>query len=100
VQNLRSISLTAPRQFYAILTSPPWNGITYEAPPEDLLLKYWELGLPEEDGIIGAFAEWVGAKYLVSQNRHFLERLEADAFVVVDAGGFSKILAQGAESNE
>jgi hypothetical protein len=57
VQNLRNISLTAPRRFYAILASSPWNGVTYEDPPPELLVKYWELGLPEEDGIIGAFAE-------------------------------------------
>jgi hypothetical protein len=101
VQNLREISLTAPSQFYAILTNHPWNGVTYEDPPEDLILKYWELGLSEEHGIIGAFAEWVGAEYLVSQNRHFLDQLETDALEVVGSGDFVEILARKAEnSNE
>ena len=100
VQILRDISPGAPRRFYTILASSPWNGVTYEDPPEELILKYWELGLPEEDGIIGAFAEWIGASYLVSQNRHFLERLKTDAFAVLDAGAFLEILMQRMENND
>ncbi len=42
----------------------------------------------------------VGASYLVSQNRHFLERLKTDAFAVVDAGEFLKILTQKVENDE
>ena len=37
---------------------------------------------------------------IVSQNRHFLERLETDAFTVVVAGDFLKILRQKVEGDE
>jgi hypothetical protein len=51
----------------------------------DLIRKYIGLGLREEDASIGAFTEWVGADFLVSENRHFLRDLEAAAFRVEPA---------------
>jgi len=61
----------------------------------ELWLKYFELGLPEEDAFIGAFAEWVGAKFVVSENKHFLHRLKSDAFEVTDASTMLQRLREG-----
>ena len=54
-------------------------------PPEELILKYINLGFAEEDAAIAACVEWVGAEYLISENRHFLSRSEQVAFEIVDA---------------
>lgn len=61
----------------------------------ELWLKYLNLGLPEEDAFIGAFAEWVSAKFVVSENKHFLHRLKSDAFEVVDASTMLQKLREG-----
>jgi hypothetical protein len=91
-RNLEPIGLYAPKLFHSILADVPWSGVTYEVPPDELMLKYLELGLAEEDAIIAAFSEWLGVKYLVSENRHFLEELETEAFQVVNAAEFLKVI--------
>jgi hypothetical protein len=48
--------------------------------------EYQRLGLPSEaDARIGAFAEWVKADFLVSENQHFLKELKTTAYQVIDA---------------
>lgn len=53
------------------------------------------LNLSEEDAFIAAIAEWVGGKFLVSENRDFLRRLKTEAFEVVDASMMLQKLEQG-----
>lgn len=55
--------------------------------PNILLEKYITKSLKKEDAIIGAFTEWVGAKYLISENRHFL-KLNTKDFKVLSAKQF------------
>jgi hypothetical protein len=55
--------------------------------PNILLEKYILKGLKKEDATIGAFTEWVGAKYLISENRHFL-KLNTKDFEVLSAEQF------------
>ncbi len=55
--------------------------------PKILLEKYITKGLKKEDSVIGAFTEWMGAKYLISENRHFL-KLNAKEFEVLSAKQF------------
>ena len=63
--------------------------IVDEPIPRELVNQYIHLGLPEKaDAFIGAFAEWMQARYLISDNRHFLRDLKTDAFDVLDAAGF------------
>ena len=45
--------------------------------PFELGLKYESLGLKFADAFIAAYAEYVGAEILVSENRHFLTRHHA-----------------------
>lgn len=40
--------------------------------PFELGFKYERTGLKEADALIAAYAEWVGADVLVTENRHFL----------------------------
>ena len=51
--------------------------------------EYVGKGLPEKaDAFIGAFAEWMQARYLISDNRHFLRELKTTAYNVLDADEF------------
>ena len=94
--SLAAISSRLPRMFYSLLNDPSAHVTrTYYEPPMELWLKYLELGLPEEDAFIGAFAEWVGAKFVVSENKHFLHRLKSDAFEVTDASTMLQRLREG-----
>ena len=95
VRNLSALAPMASRTFYFLLAHAPWDGVTYTDPPSELVLKYLDLGLAEEDAIIAAFAEMVNAQYLVSENRHFLERLKSDAFQVVNAAAFLEMVKTG-----
>ena len=42
----------------------------------------------EADAFIGAFAEWMQVRYLISDNRHFLQAFQTEAFKVLDAETF------------
>jgi hypothetical protein len=84
--NLAAISSTLPKMFYGLLNDPSAHVVrSYDEPPEELWLRYLDLNLSEEDAFIAAIAEWVGAKFLISENRDFLRRLKTEAFEVVDA---------------
>jgi hypothetical protein len=94
--NLAAISSTLPKMFYGLLNDPSAHMVrSYGEPPEELWLKYLDLGLSEEDAFIGALAEWVGAKFLVSENRDFLRELKTEAFEVVDASTLLQKLEKG-----
>jgi hypothetical protein len=53
--------------------------------PFDLGSKYEAFGFKEADAFISAYAEWVGADALVTENRHFLKRTDNLPFLVVTA---------------
>lgn len=77
------------RRFYRLLYDAANVVVVDEPVPRELVAKYIELGLPEKaDAVIGAFAEWVGAGYLISDNRHFLKGLETVAFQVLSPAEF------------
>ena len=73
------------RVFYRLLYGAQGMIVVVDDPvPRDLVDKYQDLGLPEKaDAVIGAFVEWVGASYLISDNRHFLQQLKPSAFEVL-----------------
>ena len=75
--------------FYRLFHGGDFAFIIDEPVPRPLLDKYVSIGLPEKaDAFIGAFAEWVQARCLVSDNRHFLRHLRTDAYGVFDAAEF------------
>ncbi len=85
-------NLTTPeqvRRFYRLFHKRPFAFIVDELVPRSLVDRYVALGLPEKaDAFIGAFAEWMQVRYLISDNRHFLRELKAQAFKVMDAAEF------------
>lgn len=60
--------------------------------PFEIGVKYEVRGLKEADALIAAFAEWVGADALVTENRHFLNRHPDLPFTVLTAEECLKII--------
>ncbi len=56
--------------------------------PFELGAKYERRGLKPADAFIAAYAEWVGASVLISENRHFLTRQPELPFQVMTAQAF------------
>ncbi len=85
----RNLNQAQAKALYALLNQAPHVAIVEEPVPADLVDKYVALGLREKaDAVIGAFAEWQGVKYIISDNRHFLDELHSSAFEVVSPGEF------------
>jgi hypothetical protein len=85
----RNLGAEQVKALYALLNQAPHVAIIDEPVPPALVAKYITAGLPEKaDALIGAFVEWQGAKYLVSDNRHFLKELEGAAFEVLTPTDF------------
>ena len=75
--------------FYNLFRERKFAFIIDEPVPGMLVDKYTRLGLPAKaDAFIGASAEWMQVRYLISDNRHFLRALRIDAFDVLDAADF------------
>lgn len=53
--------------------------------PFELGAKYEARGLKPADSFIAAYAEWVGASFLITENRHFLMRQKNLPFKVRSA---------------
>jgi hypothetical protein len=82
-------TLDQVRRFYRLFHDYHFTFIIDEPVPRTLVTKYIGLGLPAKaDAFIGAFSEWMQARYLVSDNRHFLRDLCTNAFDVLDATEF------------
>jgi predicted nucleic acid-binding protein len=85
-------NLTTPlqvRRFYRLFQARAFAFLVDEPVPQELVDKYIQLGLREKaDAFIGAFAEWMQARYLISENRHFLREFKAGAFEVLSAEEF------------
>lgn len=60
--------------------------------PFELGSRYESLGFKPADAFIAAYTEWVGAKILVSENRHFLSRHTNLPFKVLTADKTLKLL--------
>lgn len=85
----RNLSDAQIKILFSLFDKLPQMNIVYEPVPFGLVRKYVSLGLPEKaDAFIGAFAEWQGAAYLISDNRHFLSELSGAAFAVIKPEDF------------
>ncbi len=62
--------------------------------PPQIIEKYRRRGAKESDALIAAFTEWVGADYLVTENRHFLREVRIDAFRTINAEDFIKVIRE------
>lgn len=80
----RNLTESQTKVLFTLLNRASQVKIIDEPVPIEMVQKYVKLGLPEKaDAFIGAFAEWQGAKYLISDNRHFLSELSGSAFEVL-----------------
>jgi len=61
--------------------------------PFDLGLKYESRGFKPADAFIAAYAEWVGADALVTENRHFLSKNPGLPFKVLTADKCLKLIS-------
>lgn len=85
----RNLNDTETKLLYALLGKAPHVKIIDEPVPLALVKKYIDCGLPEKaDAFIGAFTEWQGAKYLISDNRHFLSEIVGATFEVLRPEAF------------
>ena len=85
----RNLNQAQVKALYALLSQAPHVTVVEDPVPAKLVEKYVALGLREKaDAIIGAFAEWQGVKYIISDNRHFLDELHGSAFEVVSPEEF------------
>ena len=56
--------------------------------PSTLISKYHDLGLKDADAFIAAFTEYIGADVLVTENRHFLDKVKITEFKKMSAQQF------------
>jgi predicted nucleic acid-binding protein len=62
--------------------------------PFEIAFKYERKGLKTADAFIAAYAEWVGADVLVTENRHFLSRNPNLPFKVLTADKCLKLISK------
>ena len=85
----RNLTESQTKTLFTLLNMASQVKIVDEPVPVELVRKYIKLGLPEKaDAFIGAFAEWQGIKYLISDNRHFLSELSDAEFEVLSPEEF------------
>ena len=93
-RNLRTTAQV--RRFYRLFHERPFAFIVDEPVPRNLVEVYAQKGLSQKaDAYIAAFADWMQARYLISDNRHFLRHLTTTSFQVVDASGFLSLWEAG-----
>lgn len=80
----RNLSPESNRNFMAFITSLAEIDEDFVVSFE-LGAKYEALGFKEADAFISAYTEWVGADALVTENRHFLKRMDNLPFIVITA---------------
>jgi predicted nucleic acid-binding protein len=84
------------RRFMGLFHGTSFAFLVDDLAPRVLVDDYVNKGLPEKaDAFIGAFAEWMQARYLISDNRHFLRDLQTNAFQVLDPAQFLALWEAG-----
>ena len=84
---LRHLSPEGSREFFKVISA--LGQIDEDAVvPFELGSKYELRGFKPADAFIAAYAEWVGADALITENRHFLTRRDDLPFRVIRAEAF------------
>ena len=84
---LRNVSEQLKKEFYALLLRSNVV-LRKEKLPMALFDKYRQKGLKKGDVVVASFCESEKAKYLVTENRHFLKEIKFDEFRVVKLDEF------------
>lgn len=89
-ETLRNLEIVKGKEFYTLLEK---NKIIFcpSSSYYNLFNKYKEFGFKKGDIIIASFCEGVGAKYLVTENRHFL-KTKTKKFKILSLEDFLKLL--------
>ncbi len=77
-----------------VIQSLPIERVADELIPQELIYKYQKRGAKRGDDVIAAFADWIKADYLVSENRDFLQEIETD-FKTIRAKEFIRLITRG-----
>lgn len=88
----RNLSIEAFKEFILMLLSANISIDEDTLVPFELGLKYELAGFKYADAFIAAYAEFVGADILVSENRHFLSRQTNLPFKIVNADNCLKLI--------
>ena len=84
------------QRFYRLFYQRTFAFIVDELTPTALVNEYAGKGLPgKADAFVGAFAEWMQVRYLISNNRHFLRELRTTAFQVLEPAAFIALQEAG-----
>ena len=90
---LRHLTPEASREFFQIMEA--LGQIDEDSVvPFELGNKYELRGLKPADAFIAAYAEWIGADALITENRHFLTRHSDLPFHVMTAHSFLEFCAK------
>lgn len=73
------------KEFFRLLAAGKNITILWADPPLELIEKHIALGFAEEDAAIAAAAEWAGAEFVISENRHFLQKSRGLTFQTINA---------------
>lgn len=90
---INNLSEPLIKDFYDFLFRNNIN-VSYAKMPFSLFNKYKNLGLKKGDIAIAAFCEAIEAKYLISENRHFLKGIKNTKFKIVSVAQFLKKIAK------
>ncbi len=81
------------KEFFRLLATGKNFTILWADPPQEIIEKHIALGFAEEDAAIAAAAEWVSAEFVISENRHFLQRKIGLSFQTINAEKASELLS-------
>lgn len=88
----RNLTIEAFKEFILLLLSANIPIDEDTLVPFELGMKYELAGFKYADAFIAAYAEYVGADILVSENRHFLSRQTNLPFKIVTADNCLKLI--------
>ena len=88
IRNLRKENV---KDFKNLIKSPVFS-VVVEITPAHIIEKYKKLELKKGDIVIAAFCEHIQADYLITENRHFLKKMEIEGCKILTAKEFIDIL--------
>lgn len=88
IKKLEGIHSSLAKEFFQLANEQIRERIIETQIPYEAIKKYLSFGAKWADAHIAAFTEWIGAEYLITENRHFLEEIEFTAFKKMPAEDF------------
>jgi len=83
-----NISLYELNEFYQLIYPLANFEIIYDQPDPAIVKQYQNMELKKGDAIIAAFCYSAGISIFLSENRHFLQKLQKQPFEIIDSKSF------------